>query len=68
MLDALDHLVSQLGTTRKQQRERRLSALRYLRRQLAVWLGPLIEWRDDLEQKPDLMLKNCRWIALKGDC
>ena len=50
MLDALDHLASQPGTTRKQQRERRLSALRYLRRQLAVWLGPLIEWRDDLEQ------------------
>ena len=48
-IDALRHLVFRPGLTRKQQRQLRLSALRYLRRQLAVWLGPLIEWRDEVE-------------------
>ena len=48
-IDALSHLVYRQGMTRKQQRQLRLSALRYLRRQLAVWLGPLIEWRDEVE-------------------
>ncbi|AMQ42786.1 hypothetical protein AMS64_10605 [Aeromonas veronii] len=48
-LDALKHLIVRPGLTRRQQRQLRLSALRYLRRQLAAWLGPIIEWRDEVE-------------------
>lgn len=47
-IDALKHVISRPGLTRKQQRQLRLSALRYLRRQLAIWLGPIIEWRDEI--------------------
>lgn len=49
-IDSLDHLISPQGPTRRQRKQQRLSALRYLRRQLAVWLGPIIEWRDEVQQ------------------
>jgi len=48
-IDALKNVISRPGLTRKQQRQLRLSALRYLRRQLTIWLGPIIEWRDEIE-------------------
>lgn len=47
-IDALKHIISRPGLTRKQQWQLRLSALRYLRRQLAIWLGPIIELRDEV--------------------
>ncbi|MGL6512574.1 type I-F CRISPR-associated protein Csy2 [Aeromonas hydrophila] len=49
LIDALNNLISRPGLTRKQQRQLRLSALRYLRRQLTIWLGPIIELRDEIE-------------------
>jgi len=36
--------------TLKKRRQRRLSALRYVRKELAAWLAPVMEWRDSLEE------------------
>ncbi|HEH9401815.1 TPA: hypothetical protein SIA35_003900 [Aeromonas sobria] len=47
-IDAMTHVLSRPGLTRKQQRQLRLSALRYMRRKLAAWLEPIIELRDEV--------------------
>lgn len=47
-INAMKHVLSRPRLTRKQQRQLRLSALRYIRRQLATWLGPIIELRDEV--------------------
>ena len=51
---ALEHLITPTGLTRRQRQQSRLSALRYLRRQLATWIGPVIEWRDEIQQLPNV--------------
>lgn len=38
------------GLTRQRRRRTRASALMVLRRQLANWLAPVIEWRDEVER------------------
>lgn len=35
----------------RQRRQLRVSALRFVRKQLALWLAPMMEWRDSLELK-----------------
>jgi len=53
---ALEHLITPTGLTRRQRKQSRLSSMRYLRRQLAAWIGPVIEWRDEIQLLPNVEL------------
>ncbi|WP_421199361.1 type I-F CRISPR-associated protein Csy2 [Aeromonas enteropelogenes] len=67
-IHALEHLIAPSGLTRRQRKQSHLSALRYLRRQLACWIAPLIEWRDEVEQNqgtlPSIDPSRVEWQVL----
>ncbi|WP_318492523.1 type I-F CRISPR-associated protein Csy2 [Photobacterium leiognathi] len=47
----------ELAPTLRQRRQLRISALRFIRKQLALWLAPIMEWRDcesDSNNHPEL--------------
>ncbi|MBY6186781.1 hypothetical protein KUV89_09125 [Marinobacter hydrocarbonoclasticus] len=49
---ALDQLVGNRGfQTLRERRKARVASLRIIRRSLAQWLSPMLEWRDDLEKR-----------------
>lgn len=39
-----------LDITLKQRRKQRVAALRYIRKQLAYWVAPIMEWRDSMKE------------------
>lgn len=48
-LDALSRIAGENPTpTLRQRRQLRVSALRFVRKQLALWLAPMMEWRDSI--------------------
>lgn len=67
-IKALQHLIDPAGLTHRQRKRSQLSALRYLRRQLACWLAPLIEWRDEIQQTqcemPSINPDSVEWQVL----
>lgn len=50
-IKALDHIIKPDGLTRKQKQHFRHSALKYLKRSLCIWLSPIFDLRDDIENK-----------------
>lgn len=46
---ALSCIIENNDITFKKRRQKRISALRHIRRQLAQWIAPIMEWRDNLE-------------------
>jgi CRISPR-associated protein Csy2 len=46
---ALNSIAENDAITFKKRRQKRISALRHIRRQLAQWLSPVMEWRDNLQ-------------------
>lgn len=48
-IKALDHIIHPDGLTKKQKQHSRHSALTYLKRCLCIWLSPIFDLRDDLE-------------------
>ncbi|WP_110276358.1 type I-F CRISPR-associated protein Csy2 [Klebsiella oxytoca] len=56
LFNALQNLVSHNGGSQRQIRQQRLSALRYLRYQLVIWLKPVIECIDALEENREDIL------------
>lgn len=48
-IKALDHIIHPEGLTKKQKQHSRHSALTYLKRCLCIWLSPIFDLRDDLE-------------------
>ncbi|WP_051201976.1 type I-F CRISPR-associated protein Csy2 [Ferrimonas senticii] len=49
---ALEQLVGSQGfQTLRERRRMRAASLRVIRRSLAQWLSPILEWRDDLEER-----------------
>ncbi|WP_083651691.1 type I-F CRISPR-associated protein Csy2 [Photobacterium proteolyticum] len=51
-LDALCRIAGEKpAPTLRQRRQLRISALRFVRKQLALWLAPMMEWRDSIETR-----------------
>lgn len=50
-LNSLEHILYPNGITKKQKQHYKHSALLYLKRCLAIWLSPIFELRDDIEEK-----------------
>jgi CRISPR-associated protein Csy2 len=48
-IKALDHIIHPDGLTKKQKQNSRHSALKYLKRCLCIWLSPIFDLRDDIE-------------------
>ncbi len=48
-IKALDHIIHPDGLTKKQKQHSRHSALTYLKRCLCIWLSPIFDLRDNLE-------------------
>ncbi|MFA8091454.1 hypothetical protein ACEODM_25165 [Klebsiella oxytoca] len=53
--EALHRLLYSSTKSIRQQQQRRLYALRFLKRQLVVWFWPAIELKDDIEKNNDLV-------------
>lgn len=53
LIDALHRLAYQREVNNRQRRHQRLAALRHLRRQLAYWIGDVIELKDVIEQEDE---------------
>ena len=48
-IKALNHIIHPDGLTKKQKQNSRHSALKYLKRCLCIWLSPIFDLRDDIE-------------------
>lgn len=57
--EALHRLIYGTDFPHRQQRQRRLYAMRYLLHQLAAWIAPVVELRDSIEQDNEHLTFSC---------